>query len=138
MLAPSAGQIVCPFTTTLPAGEVAATVTGRIEQQLLRYDRQNRPTAAGTHVLQETQPVGDVSGGETTDACVRLSDFHLGTVHDLGEFCAGADAYTVTRPFIGRVTVAEDASCEFSVPNTARLVANNTGATAEATISVSV
>jgi hypothetical protein len=132
------GRLVCPFSVTLAAGEVPATVRGRVEQQLFHYDGENRPTAAGTHVLQGTQPVATPSGGAVGDRCARLTDVYLGTVHDLGEFCASPEALSVTRPFTARIAVVEEAGCRFSVPNTARLVASDSGATSESTVEVAV
>ena len=132
------GKLVCPFTVTLPAGEVASTVTGRVEQQLYDYDSEGHPTANGTNVLEGTQPVGAIGGGEVTDECVMLSDEYLGETHDLGEFCVSEGQLSVTRSFTGTIAVTAEDECEFSVANTARLVANDSGATDESTTSVPV
>jgi hypothetical protein len=138
MLARSGATLVCQFTVTLPAGEAATAVTARVEQQRFDYDDANRASAAGTNVVQATHTVSPTPAGTITDECVRLTDLYLGSPHDLGEFCASAGVLSVTRPFTGRVTVAADAGCEFSIANTARLVATDSGATAEAATSLTV
>ena len=138
MLAPRGGKLVCPFTATLAAGEAAATVRGRVEQQRFDYDHDNLASAAGTNVLEATQPVTVAVAGMPTDACVTLTDVYLGAAHDLGEFCAAPDALSVTRTFVGRITLASDTGCDFTIANAATLVANDSGASAEASTSVAV
>jgi hypothetical protein len=132
------GKLVCPFTVTLPAGETATSVTGRVEQQLFDYDSEGDPTPDGTKVLQGTQPVGALPGGTITDECVALTDEYLGEVHSLGDFCVGEGELSVTRSFTGTIAVTQEDECEFSVANTARLVTNDTGATDESTTAVPV
>ncbi len=122
------GKLVCPFTVTLANGEVPATVSGRLTQQLFTYAPDGTATPAGTKDYAGTQAIASLpGGGEETDECIDLSDVYEGTSHDLGEFCVSEGNTSVTRSFTGAITVTAESECEFSVPNLASLTTNDTG-----------
>lgn len=130
------GQLVCPFTVTLPPGETASTVTGIVTQQLYAYAADGTATAAGTRVYSGTAGVSGGGSSEQTDECIDLTDLYQGIEHELGTFCASDSP--VVLIFTGTILVTAESECSFEVPNLASFVTNDTATTGEDDTVVSV